>query len=120
MEYKKVLRSRGINWHEVRFTIIINPGFYTRSKFLFSMLGDLCSSFQARFFFLSNAREELLNLGDGETRIETLGAGFGAVHDGVTAVDGELVKPHLVQPLSCVVVSAVNDPSVGLHEHSGP
>ena len=40
---------------------------------------------EARLSLLGDTRQQLLNLGDSAARIETLGAGLGAVHDGVTS-----------------------------------
>lgn len=45
-----------------------------------------------------------------------LGAGFGAVHDSVTAVEGEWIL-QLGQTLLCELISRVNHPTVRLREH---
>ena len=41
---------------------------------------------EARLSLLSDTGEQLLDLGDGSAGVEALGAGLGAVHDGVTSV----------------------------------
>lgn len=64
------------------------------------------------------AREQLLDLGDGTAGIEPLGAGARAVHDRVAPVDAEGVL-QLVQTLGGVLVTRVDDPAVGLHQHGG-
>src|SRR5215472_11102578 len=58
---------------------------------------------------------ELLDLGDGLGGIESLGAGLGAVHDGVAAVEPERVLER-VQALAGHLVAAVGDPAIGLQE----
>src|ERR1700683_2292110 len=55
---------------------------------------------------------ELLDGADGLGRIEVLGAGFGAIHDRMAAVEPERVL-ELIQPLPGGLVSAVNNPAVG-------
>src|SRR5262245_10210252 len=47
----------------------------------------------------------LLDLGDGLRRVEALGAGFGAVHDGVAAVEPERIL-ELVEALAPGLVAA--------------
>jgi len=63
-------------------------------------------------------REQFLDLGDGPTGVEALGAGARAVHDRVAPVDAEGVL-QLAQPLGGVLVTRIDDPAVGLHEHGG-
>ena len=46
--------------------------------------------------------------------VEAFGAGLGAVHDGVAAVELEAVVQRL-QTLLGLLVSRINDPAVGLH-----
>ena len=58
---------------------------------------------QARLSLVGNARQQLLDLSDGLSRVEALGAGLRAVHDGVASVHGEGV-PQLVQPSSLLLV----------------
>ena len=54
-------------------------------------------------FLLGETTKEFLDLGDGLSRVEALGAGLRAVHDGVASVHGEGV-PQLVQPSSLLLV----------------
>jgi len=91
---------------------------------MFSVTPDLlhssghgCSSLESRFSLLGDTSQELLDLSDSSARVETLGAGLGAVHDGVTSVDTEGVSEP-VQSLCLLSISTVNDPSVGLHQNS--
>ena len=37
------------------------------------------------YYLLCDARQQLLDLGDGAAWVEALGAGLGAVHDGVAS-----------------------------------
>ncbi|KAI3476364.1 hypothetical protein L1887_62016 [Cichorium endivia] len=60
----------------------------------------------------------LLDLCDGLAWVEVLGAGPGAVHDGVAAVEGEGVF-ELLPALLAKVVARVGHPAVGLHEDGG-
>src|SRR5213595_257108 len=57
----------------------------------------------------------LLDLGDGLRRIETLGAGLGAVHDGVAAIQPERIL-ELVEPFALGLVAAVGEPAIGLQQ----
>ena len=79
--------------------------------------GDGASARESRFLFFGEAGQQLLNLRDGAARVEALGTGFSAVHDGVAAEHGEGV-PQPVQSLLVLAVPAVYDPPVGLHQHS--
>jgi len=79
--------------------------------------GNWSSSLESRFSLLGDTSQELLDLGDGSAGVEALGAGLGAVHDGVTSVDTEGISEP-VQSLCLLSISAVNDPSVGLHQNS--
>ena len=58
---------------------------------------------QARLSLVGDACQQLLDLGDGLSRVEALGAGLRAVHDGVASVHGEGV-PQLVQPGSLLLI----------------
>src|ERR1700704_4873586 len=60
----------------------------------------------------------LLDLGDGLGRVEALGAGLGAIHDGVAAVEPERVL-ELVEPLALGLVAAVGQPAIGLQQDGG-
>ena len=58
--------------------------------------GDGRGAGEARLSLLSNTSEQLLDLGDGSAGVEALGAGLGAVHDGVTsATCQEFINNHL-------------------------
>lgn len=59
----------------------------------------------------------LLDLGNSKARVQTLRTGSGTVHDGMTSVQGHGVLQHLLSDLRGLV-SRVNQPSVGLHQHS--
>lgn len=61
----------------------------------------------------------LLDFGNRPTRVKTLGASVGTVHDGVATVQRHRVLQHLLSHLGGLV-SRVDDPSVGLHQHGGP
>ena len=56
-----------------------------------------------------------LNLCNGFCRVQTLGAGLGAVHDRVAAIEFERVF-QLVETLACRFVAAVDDPAVGVEQ----
>src|SRR5215475_6572456 len=57
----------------------------------------------------------LLDLGDGLGRVQVLGAGLRAVHDGVAAIEPERVL-ELVQPLAPGLVAAIRQPALGLQQ----
>jgi len=57
--------------------------------------------------------EHCLDFGDSPGGVQVLGASFRAVHDSVALEDAELVV-HLLQSLGLRLVTAVNNPSVGL------
>merc|ERR1719232_64292 len=79
--------------------------------------GDWSSSLETRFALLGNSCQQLLDLGDGSAGVQSFGAGLGAVHDGVASVNTERI-PESVKSLRLLSISAVNDPSVGLHQNS--
>src|SRR5690606_365556 len=56
-----------------------------------------------------------LDLADRLARVEALGAGAGAVHDRVAAVELERIL-QIVQARAGVLVAAVDDPAVGLQQ----
>src|ERR1700719_4675147 len=62
---------------------------------------------------------QLLDLGDRLCRIEALGAGLGAVEDGVAAIEAERIL-EIVEPLASRRVAAVDDPAIGLQQHRPP
>ena len=57
----------------------------------------------------------LFDIGNGCGRVQALGAGFGAVHDGVAAVQFEWIL-KIVQTLACGFIAAVDDPAVGVQQ----
>ena len=57
--------------------------------------------------------EHLLDLTDGLAGVESFGAGLGAVHDRVAAVELEAVVQRL-QTLLSLLIARVNDPAIGL------
>jgi len=65
-----------------------------------------------------DASHEPLDAGNGLSRIESLGTGFGAVQDGVASVDGIVVLKFL-HPLLGFLITRVDHPAVGLHEDGG-
>lgn len=79
----------------------------------------LCREASHRSSLLLVGGHHLLDLSDGFPRVQALGAGPRAVHDGVAAVQREGVL-QLGQALLREVVSGVDHPAVGLHEHGGP
>ena len=66
----------------------------------------------------SRERERLLDLGNGQRRVEALGAGPGAVEDGVAAVDAHAIVQGVLAGGS-LLVTRVGDPAVRLHQHGG-
>jgi hypothetical protein len=60
----------------------------------------------------------LLELGDGESGVETLGTCPGAVQDGVAAVEGHGVVEGVLAGGGSLV-TRVGDPAVGLEEDGG-
>jgi len=62
-------------------------------------------------------RHQFFDLRDGQARVQALWANFGAVHDGVATVDREVVV-ELVESLFGELVTRVDDPPVGLQQHS--
>src|SRR3546814_2758110 len=61
---------------------------------------------------------ELLDLGDRARRAQPLGAGVGAVHDRVAAIEAERVF-QLIEPLAGIFVAAVGEPAIGLEQDRG-
>lgn len=61
------------------------------------------------------ANHQLLHLSNCCRRIQSLGAGLGAVHDGVAAVERPLIT-QLTQPLLLKVITRIHYPPVGLHD----
>src|SRR5262249_25782716 len=59
-----------------------------------------------------------LDLCDGLGRVEVLGAGLGAVHDGVAAVEAERIL-EVVEALPGGLVAAVFEPAIGLKQRGG-
>jgi hypothetical protein len=57
----------------------------------------------------------LLDLGDRLGRVQALGAGLGAVHDGVAAIEPERIL-QIVQPLARRLVAAVDQPAIGMQQ----
>src|SRR5262249_54503707 len=55
------------------------------------------------------------DLGDGLGRVEALGAGFGAIHDCVAAVEPERIL-EIVEAVAGRLVAAVFEPAVGLQQ----
>src|SRR3954469_15300148 len=56
-----------------------------------------------------------LDLGDGLGGVETLGAGLGAIHDGMAAVEPERVL-EIVEAMPGRLIAAVLQPAVGLKQ----
>lgn len=65
----------------------------------------------------SQTRKQFLDLRNGTSWIQTLGTGARAVHDGVATVNAEGIL-QLAQTLRSVLVTRVDDPAIGLHQHS--
>src|SRR6266403_1228133 len=63
--------------------------------------------------------QHLLDLGDGLGGVEALRAGWGAIQDGVAAVEPERVF-EIVEPLAGCLVAAVHDPTVRLQQDGRP
>src|SRR5262249_61243581 len=59
---------------------------------------------------------QLLDLADRLGRVEALGTGSRAVHDGVAAIQAEGIL-ELVEPLAGALVAAVGDPAISLQQH---
>ena len=60
----------------------------------------------------------LLDVLDVLSRVEALGAGVGAVEDGLAAVELERIV-KLLETVGGVTVTAISNPAVSLHEDSG-
>src|SRR3984893_17453042 len=54
-----------------------------------------------------------LGVGNGARRIEPFGAGLGAIHDGVAAIEPERVLEP-VEALASALIAAVGEPAIGL------
>src|SRR5579875_2296444 len=61
--------------------------------------------------------QELFDLGDGLGRIEPFRARFGAIHNGVAAVEFERVF-QCVQPLTGCFVAGIRNPTIGCQQQS--
>jgi len=110
------IQKKIMNFLQAEFSCFLEKSV---SHHIFSrMLCDAGGATESGLSLLADASQELLDFGDGSARIESLGAGLGAVHDGVTPVDGEGIT-ELVQPLAGGVITGVNHPAVGLHQHGG-
>jgi len=57
----------------------------------------------------------LLDLADRLGWVQTLGAGFCAVHDCVAAIQTEWIF-QLIQPFTCRLIPAVDDPAIGVQQ----
>lgn len=68
--------------------------------------------------FLVAESHLLLDLGDRLTRVETLGAGSGAVENGVATVQAHRVL-EVVLALGCALITRVGEPSVRLEQDGG-
>jgi len=62
--------------------------------------------------------QQLLDLADGAGGVEAFGAGLGAVHDGVAAIEAERVFER-VEPLALHFVARVGEPAIGLEQRGG-
>jgi hypothetical protein len=60
----------------------------------------------------------LLDLGNGKSRVQALGASPAAVEDGVATVQAHAVV-EAVHTLGSLLVTRVGDPAVRLHEYGG-
>ena len=65
-------------------------------------LGDGRGSLQSGLSFLSDARQEFLDLSNGAAGVETLRTRLGAVHDGVTSVMTTLLVIRLPTFRACL------------------
>lgn len=63
-------------------------------------------------------RELLLDLGNGKTRVKTLGAGSRAVENSVAPVESHAIV-EVLSPLGSLLVSGVGEPAVRLEEDGG-
>mmetsp|Transcript_7869 Transcript_7869/g.17132 ORF Transcript_7869/g.17132 Transcript_7869/m.17132 type:complete len:262 (+) Transcript_7869:175-960(+) len=79
-------------------------------------LGNLSAIQSSELSALVAVSDLLLDLRHGLARVESLGTGLGAVHDGVAAVQLERIV-QLGEALCGQLVSGVLDPAVRLHEH---
>ena len=61
----------------------------------------------------------MFDMGDCLGRVQTLGAGLGAVHDGVAAIELEGIL-QLVQTLRRGLITAVDDPAIGMQQRCWP
>jgi len=67
-------------------------------------------------FWAFDAAHESFDAGDGLARIESLGAGLGAVEDGMTTVHRIMILEFL-HSLFSLLITGVHHPAVGLHQH---
>src|SRR5579875_2720880 len=82
-----------------------------------SVPGSVSMMILRRMPALSAAHDEqLLDLGDRLGRVQVLGAGAGAVHDRMAAVEPERVFER-IKALAGLLVAAVGDPAIGLQQH---
>ena len=59
---------------------------------LWGSLGDGRLASHAGLALLGDSRQQLLDLGDGTARVEALGTGLRAVHDGVASKAKQMIK----------------------------
>ena len=68
---------------------------------------------------LRGARDQqFLDLGNGFGRIESFGAGVGAIHDGMAAIKLEGIFER-IQALPGMFVATIDDPAIGLQQDRG-
>src|SRR5688572_3100013 len=76
----------------------------------------LCSLISV--LWLAPLHHQLLDLADRLRRVQSLGAGLGAVHDGVAAIEPERVF-QVVEPVAGCLVARIRDPAIGLQQDGG-
>mgnify|MGYP003634779869 CR=1 FL=1 len=64
-------------------------------------------------------RPYFIDLGYRFRRVQALGAGIGAVHDRVAAIEPERVL-KIIETFPGMLIAAVDDPAIGLQQDSWP
>ena len=82
------------------------------------ILGGGASLFDWQLTYSPPRLLHLLDLGDGLGRVQPLGAGVGAIHDGVAAIELERIF-QVVEPFAGGFVARIRQPAVGLQQRGG-
>ena len=85
---------------------------------------DKLDPIQRQFLLIYRAtlpafHHHLFDLGYRFRRVQALGAGLGAVHDRVAAIEPERVL-KIIETFPGMLIAAVDDPAIGLQQDSWP